>query len=240
MESPFRAISDQLFKNQVKYSTGRYDLTIPFGSSVRLNWIGSKHWALMQKNFLDNFGTDYFVWDYYSAKLWGHIFSSKVTSLVKTKRIMGEMMGLISENLGFGKIEPQKLDYGEDWVTFKFLDSPISRESIKLFGTFKYPIDYSTSGLIAGSAERVLGRKFVTFETTCLGKGDSCCTFYTTGLNKAKNYLKNKITNKTQKEICNKILELENKTDFKKLSDDLLKKENKKAVQDEKNYLKKV
>ena len=236
MESPFSAIANELFKNQVKYKKGRYDLNIPFGPSARLNWIGSTHWALMQKNFLDNFGTDYFVWDYYSAKLWGHIFSSRVSSLVKTKRIMGEMMGLISEHLGFGKIEPQKLAYGEDWMTFKFLDSPISRESIKLFGNFKYPIDYSTSGLIAGSAERVLGRKFITFEKSCLGKGDPYCTFHTIGIAKAKKYIEDKIKNKTQKEICNKILELENKTDFKKLSDDLLKKENKNAIQNEKNY----
>ena len=239
MDSPFKVVADELFKNQVKYHKGRYELQIPLGPSARLNWIGSKHWAIMQNNLTKQFGDDFFISDYYSGKLWGHMFSSEVSSLVKTKRIMAEMMGLISEHLGFGKIEPQKLSYGQDWITFKFLDSPISRESVKLFGESEQPIDYSISGLIAGSAERVLERKFVTFETTCLANGESCCTFETFNLENAKKFVDEKMKNSKQKNIYNKILELEEKTDFKKESDTLLKNQNKKYVMAEEAYLKK-
>jgi len=235
MQSPFKSIADELFKNQIKHNKGRYDLKIPLGGSARLNWIGSKHWALLQNTMVKKFGNEYYVQDYYASKIWGHIFASNVSSIVKTKRIMAEMLSLISEHLGFGKIETLKLGYGQDWATLRFYDSPIARESAKLYGSFDGSIDYSICGLVAGSAENVLKRKFMNIETKCIASGDPFCEFQTVSLEKAKKII-DKIENKKQKEICEKILELDKKTDFAKLSKDLVAKQNKKELLKEANY----
>ncbi len=240
MTSPFKSIAEELFKRQVKFAKGRYVLNIPLGAQERLNWIGSKHWALLQNTMVKQFGEDYYVYDYYAGKLWGHMFSSEVYSLVKTKRILAEMMGLISEQLGFGKIEVLKLGYGSDWATFRFYDPPIARESAKLFGPHTEPIDYAIAGLLAGSAEGLLKRRFITFETTCVGKKDDFCTFQTIGLDKAEDFISKEIKNKEQNAVYKKILKLERETDFSQEAEGLLKNQNSAALASEKNYLKNV
>jgi predicted hydrocarbon binding protein len=240
MLSPFKVIANELFKRQVEFTKYRYFLNLPLMKSERLNWIGSKHWALLQNTLVKRIGDDYYVDDYHAGKMWGYMFADRVASLVKTKRIMAEMMGLISEHLGFGKIEVEKLSYDKDWLTFHFKDSPISRESIKLYGYFEEPIDYSISGLIAGSAENVIGRRFVTIETECIAKNDSVCTFHTIGLNKVDKFIKEKIVNNKQKKVLEKIIALENEIDIGKKADELIKNQNKKATQEEKNYLENI
>ncbi len=240
MVSPFKGIVDELFRRQVIFTDGRYMLRSPLVKDERLNWIGSKHWALMQNKMVKKFGREYYVYDYYAGKLWGYMFCSRVESLVKTKRIMAETMGLMSEHLGFGKIEAKKLSYDEDWMTFYFHDSPISRESKKLFGHFEEPIDYSVCGLIAGSAENVIKRKFVTIETTCIAKADKTCTFHTIGLNKVDKFINDNIKNEGQIEVLKKILTLENDLDIAKEAENLLANQAKDALSEEEEYLRNV
>lgn len=236
MAGPFDVLAVELFKRQVKFKNGRYMLNIPLKEAERLNWIGSKHWALLQNKMVEQFGNDYYAYDYCAGKLWGYMFCGGVSSIVKTKRIVAEIMATISEQLGFGEIDTIKLKYDTDWATFEFHDSPIARESTKLFGTYKFPIDYSIAGLIAGSAEQLLKRKWVTVETTCVAMGHHCCTFQTIGVDAFREFL-SKETNSARKSVYSKILSIEEKTDFGKEAQSLLDGQNKDAKMAEENYL---
>jgi predicted hydrocarbon binding protein len=233
----FKQIGEELFQKQIKFHNGRYNLSIPFSDSQRLNWIGSKHWALLEKNLYNQFGSDYFAQEYYVGKVWGHIFGSNILKLVKTERLLADIISTIVERLGFGTIEAKRLDYGDTWLTMDFLDSPISREYIKLFGFSEFPLDFSISGMTAGIQEQLMKRKIITAEIECLASRGTRCRFESMGLEKFQPFIE-KIETQKQREVLTKILDIEKKTDFAFESKKILENINKEAVQSELNYLK--
>jgi len=235
----FKQIGEALFQKQVKFHSGRYDLSIPFSDSQRLNWIGSKHWALLEKHMYEKFGPEYFVQEYYVGKIWGHIFGSNILKLVKTKRLLADVIATMVERLGFGAIEAKRLNYGDTWLTMEFLDSPISREYAKMFGFSELPIDYSISGMTAGIQEQLMKRKIITVEIECIASKGARCRFESMSAEKFQTFL-NKVKDEKQKEILNKIFDLEQKTDFFEESKKLMENKNKPAVQAELNYLKTI
>ena len=233
----FKGIGEELFKRQVKFNYGRYDLHVPLSGTQRLNWIGSKHWALTVNRMYEKFGNEYFVQEYYVGKIWGHIFGANILKLVKTKRLLADVISTIVERLGFGAIEARRLDYGDTWLSMDFLDSPIAREYIKLFGMSEFPIDFSIAGMTAGIQEQLIKRKIITAEIECLAYKGNRCQFNSMTPNKFRKFLDN-LKNEKQKSILSKIFELENKTDFKEESKRILDNIHLDAVKAEINYLK--
>ncbi len=234
----FDGVAEELFKRQVKYKKGRHWLEVPFQKSERMHWLGSKHTAYLNYYLHEKFGTDVFVETYRASKLYGHTFGARITSLVKTQRLIAPMMTLLVKEFGWGEIEAIRTKYKDDWLTFNFHDLPDSREISKAFGFQKVPFDYMTAGLIAGSAEQLLERKFVVMETECVAKGDSRCVFETLSIENFKKKL-DSITDSNYLTILKKILELEEKTDFFKETEKVKKSQNKKAQLSEQTYLKK-
>jgi predicted hydrocarbon binding protein len=201
-----------------------------------MNWFSSYYWALIQNGMSKKMGNDYFVGEYYASKLTGYIFGSKISKLVKTKRLVAPMISLIVKQFGYGQITPKKTNYKEDWLTFEFYDPPVGRDVSKFFGFQEFPIDYSICGLVAGSAEQLIKRKFAAMETSCVGCGDGNCTVETLSLKHFKKKL-NEIKNQKQKAILEKIYELEQKTDFGQEVKSLMKNRNKLALINEQQYL---
>ena len=232
----FDSIAEELFKRQIRYKNGRYFIETPFGEPERMNWFSSYYWALLQNTLVKELGNDYYAHEYYIGKLTGHIFGSKISSLVKTKSLVAPMISLIVKQFGYGPIKPIKTDYKDDWATFEFYDTPVSREISKFFGNQKMPVDYAIGGLLAGSAEQLIRRKFIALETTCLACGDNKCTLEILSKQHFAEKIK-KIQNAEQKKVLEKILEMEKKTDFKKEVETLMKNRDKKAVLNEQQYL---
>lgn len=233
----FEGVAEQLFKKQVKYSKGRYWIDVPFSEKERMHWIGSMHTALLDNPMYRKFGLDYYLETYRNSKLYGHVFGSKITSLVKTKRLIAPMMTLIVKQFGWGKIEAIKTDYKGNWMTFNFYDLPLAREVSKIYGFQKMPIDYITGGLISGAAEQLIKRKFITMEVSCAAMGDKVCSFETLSIENFKKRME-KIKNKEYKALLKKILEMEERTDFFKDVKELIKGKKQNANQNEQNFLK--
>jgi len=232
----FDSIAQELFKRQIKFKNGRYYIEVPNEESERMNWFSSYYWALIQNKMFKKLGGDYFVDEYYTSKLTGHVFGSKISKMVKTKHLVAPIISLIVKQFGYGKITPKKTNYKDDWLTFEFYDPPVGREVSKFFGFQKLPVDYSICGLVAGSAEQLIERKFITMETSCVGCGDEKCTIETLSPTHFREKLEG-IKNKEQKEILSKIYALEEKTDFGKEVKILMKNRNKLAIINEQKYL---
>ncbi|MBN2127171.1 MAG: hypothetical protein JW703_02130, partial [Candidatus Diapherotrites archaeon] len=171
----FEIVAKELFKRQIKYENGRYILDVPLKPSERMNWFASKYWAILQNKLNKEFGSDYYIYEYYAGKLYGHLFGSRIANLVKTKSLVAPMLALIVKQFGYGNIKPIKTDYKENWLSFEFADLPIAREHAKLFGFSETPVDFVIAGLVAGSAEQLLERKFIALESSCLGMGNDKC-----------------------------------------------------------------
>lgn len=234
----FDNIGEELFKRQVKYKNGRHWIDIPFQEQERMLWIGSTHISFLNNYFHDKFGDEIFIETYRVSKLYGLIFGSRITSLVKTPRLIAPMLTLIVKQFGWGKIETEKTKYEDDWLSFKFYDLPFPREIFKYFGKQQIPLDYMVAGLIAGSAEQLLKRKFITVETNCIATGDSTCYFETLSVKNFENRLQ-KISNNAQKKILEKILQIEKNTDFLEEIKKIKENKNKEAITFEQDYLKK-
>ncbi|MFH1224174.1 MAG: 4-vinyl reductase [Candidatus Diapherotrites archaeon] len=229
-------VAEELFKRQIRYKGGRHFIAVPNGEPERMNWFSSCYWAFLQKRLVDEFGGGYYPQEYMAAKLTGHIFGSKISSLIKGKHIVAPLISLIVKQFGYGNIKVAKTNYEDDWLTFEFYDPPVGRELSKFFGFQKFPVDYAIAGLVAGCAEQLVGRKFITMETSCVACGDAKCTMETLSLSHFEEKL-GKIKNKGQKELLSKILEIEKKTDFPAEVKKMMQNRDKRALFNERNYL---
>lgn len=235
---PFDSVAEELFRRQVKYKEGRHWIDVPFQEAERMHWIGSTNMAFLEYFLRQKMGNDYFVEAYKASKLYGTIFGSRITTLVKTPRLIATMLTLIVKQFGWGRIETEKTEYKDDWLSFKFYDLPDAREIRKFFGKQEFPVDYAVAGLISGCAEQLLKRKFITVESKCIASGDPACYFETLSLKNFEAFL-SKVSNQKQKDVLVKILELEKATDFLLETERLRNGKEKEAVLAEKDYLNK-
>lgn len=235
----FEGLIEELFKRQIKYKAGRYWIESFFREPERMQWIGSKHLSIIQENMSKKYGFDYFIEEYFSSKLYGHIFASQIEKLIKTRSMLAIMLGMVVKRFGWGDIKVIDTEYKDAWGAFNFYDIPLSRETIKLFGKQPFPRDFMIAGLLCGSAEHLLKTKLMSFESTCLSNGDDKCTFYVFRLENIEKEV-NKIKNAQYKEILKKILILEKKRDLRKEAEDLIKKQNKSALLNDADYFRKL
>jgi hypothetical protein len=231
------SIVGKIFEKQVKYKDGRHFIDTVMTEPERMQWVGSKHLTILTKNFYDKFGEDYLIEEYLSSKVYGHIFCSQLKKFGKFKKFVAPLLSLTVKRFGYGSIEGDVLDYKQNKYRFYFYDSPTGREFSKLYGKSKIPLDFMLTGLVAGSAEQLLGTKMMGVETTCLAKGDDKCTLLTLPLELVKKEVLPTIDTEFAP-ILKKIIKREEKEDMRSLAADLLRGQNKKFLLREAEYLK--
>jgi predicted hydrocarbon binding protein len=228
---------DEIFKKQFKYKDGRYTIQSALSPPQRMQWIGSKHCAILFHQMYGNFGADYFVADYACGKWYGHMFCPAIGQFTSVQKFIVPMMAQIVKRFGWGEITPIKTDYKKNEYSFKFSDPPIGREILKLYGKQKAPVDSMVGGLLAGSMEHILNKKLIAIETECLAMGKGSCLFNVVSPEAAEKTLLKKLKGDT-KEIAKRAIELEKKHDFLKESVKLVKGQNKSAMSAELKFLK--
>lgn len=232
-----KSIVEKIFEKQVKYKEGRHFIDTVMSDPERMQWVGTKNLTIISKNMYDRFGTDYFLEEYRSSKIYGHIFCSQLKRFGKFKKFIAPLLSLTVKRFGYGTIEGDVLDYKNNKYRFYFYDAPTGRDFSKLYGESKIPVDYMVTGLVAGSAEQLLGTKMVGVETTCLAKGDNRCTVLVVPLDHVKNEILPNV-DKNFKPLLKKIIKLEESEDFRSIASDLLQNQNKQFLLKEAEYLK--
>ncbi len=227
---------EELFQKQFKYRNGRYSIQSPIAEPQRLQWIGSPHCAIIFQNMRRSFGNRYIVEDYCAGKIYGHMFCSAISQFTSISKFVVPMLSLVVKRFGWGKINPVITNYARNEYQYEFEDAPVAREVYKMYGKQDIPVDSMIAGLVGGSMEEILRKRFIALETSCLAQGKDRCTFVVVEP-KAANSLLSKMKGE-QLELAKEIVEAERERDFAKEAAKLLKGQNKAAVAAERAYLK--